>query len=58
LWDSDPDLRLHERKARLETLLAKALAGIQYNEHVEPYGQTVFQHESVPDSELGTVWGQ
>jgi hypothetical protein len=36
LRDSDLDLRLHERKARLETLLAKALAGIQYNEQRHP----------------------
>jgi bifunctional non-homologous end joining protein LigD len=30
---------LHERKSRLEKLLAKAPAGIQYNEHVEGEGQ-------------------
>jgi bifunctional non-homologous end joining protein LigD len=35
---------LHARKARLEALLAKAPAGIQYNEHVEGDGQVVFEH--------------
>jgi bifunctional non-homologous end joining protein LigD len=35
---------LHARKARLERLLAKAPAGIQYNEHVEGDGQIVFEH--------------
>jgi bifunctional non-homologous end joining protein LigD len=35
---------LHARKARLEKLLAKAPAGIQYNEHVEGDGATVFEH--------------
>jgi hypothetical protein len=41
------DLRpqpLHERKARLEALLADASAGIQYNEHVDGGGQVVFEH--------------
>jgi bifunctional non-homologous end joining protein LigD len=32
------------RKARLEKLLAKAPAGIQYNEHVEGDGRLVFDH--------------
>ena len=35
---------LHARKARLDKLLAKAPAGIQYNEHVEGDGATVFAH--------------
>jgi bifunctional non-homologous end joining protein LigD len=35
---------LKERKARLEKLLARATAGIQYNEHVEGDGQIVFEH--------------
>jgi bifunctional non-homologous end joining protein LigD len=35
---------LHARKARLEKLLAKAPAGIQYNEHVDGDGQLVFDH--------------
>jgi bifunctional non-homologous end joining protein LigD len=35
---------LHARKARLEQLLAKAPAGIQFNEHVEGDGQLVFEH--------------
>ena len=35
---------LHARKARLAELLAKAPAGIQYNEHVEGDGATVFEH--------------
>jgi bifunctional non-homologous end joining protein LigD len=41
------DLRpqpLHARKARLEALLAKAPAGIQYNEHAEGDGKLVFDH--------------
>jgi bifunctional non-homologous end joining protein LigD len=41
------DLRpqpLQGRKARLEKLLAKAPAGIQYNDHVEGDGQLVFEH--------------
>jgi bifunctional non-homologous end joining protein LigD len=32
------------RKARLETLLATASAGIHYNEHVEGDGAVVFEH--------------
>ena len=35
---------LHARKARLAKLLAKAPAGIQYNEHVEGDGAVVFTH--------------
>jgi bifunctional non-homologous end joining protein LigD len=35
---------LHARKARLETLVAKVPSGIQYNEHVEGDGQTIFEH--------------
>ena len=35
---------LHARKARLEKLLAKAPAGIEYNAHVEGDGQIVFEH--------------
>jgi bifunctional non-homologous end joining protein LigD len=35
---------LHARKARLEQLLAAALAGIQYNDHVDGDGQVVFEH--------------
>jgi bifunctional non-homologous end joining protein LigD len=35
---------LHARKARLETLLAAARAGIQFNEHVEGDAQVVFDH--------------
>jgi bifunctional non-homologous end joining protein LigD len=35
---------LEERKARLEKLLAKAPAGIQYTEHLEGDGATVFAH--------------
>jgi bifunctional non-homologous end joining protein LigD len=35
---------LHARKARLEKLLARAPAGIQYNEHVEGDGAVVFAH--------------
>jgi bifunctional non-homologous end joining protein LigD len=41
------DLRpqpLLARKTRLEALLAKAPAGIQYNEHAAGDGQVVFQH--------------
>jgi ATP-dependent DNA ligase len=37
-------LALHARKAQLETLLAKAPAGIQYNEHVGGDGAVVFAH--------------
>jgi bifunctional non-homologous end joining protein LigD len=37
-------LPMQERKARLEKLLAKAPAGIQYNEHTEGDGQVVFEH--------------
>jgi hypothetical protein len=40
------DLRpqpLHARKARLEALLAKAPASIQFNEHVEGDGVVVFE---------------
>jgi bifunctional non-homologous end joining protein LigD len=37
-------LPLYARKARLETLLAAARAGIQYNEHVEGDGQLIFEH--------------
>jgi bifunctional non-homologous end joining protein LigD len=43
----DEDFRpqpLHVRKARLAKLLAKALARIQYNEHVEGDGAVVFTH--------------
>jgi ATP-dependent DNA ligase len=36
--------QLLARKARLQKLLAKAPAGIQYNEHVEGDGQIVFEH--------------
>jgi bifunctional non-homologous end joining protein LigD len=35
---------LRARKARLEKLLAKAPAGIQFNEHVERGGQVAFEH--------------
>jgi hypothetical protein len=35
---------LHARKTRLEKLLAKASAGIQFNEHVKGDGQIVFEH--------------
>jgi bifunctional non-homologous end joining protein LigD len=35
---------LHARKARLEKLLAKTPAGIQYNEHVAGDGQLVFEY--------------
>jgi bifunctional non-homologous end joining protein LigD len=35
---------LHARKARLEKLLARAPAGIQFNEHVEGDGRIVFEH--------------
>ena len=41
------DLRqepLERRKARLEKVLARAPAGIQFNEHVDLDGATVFQH--------------
>jgi ATP-dependent DNA ligase len=35
---------LEERKARLEKLLAKAPAGIQYSEHLEGDGAAIFAH--------------
>jgi bifunctional non-homologous end joining protein LigD len=35
---------LEERKARLERLLAKAPAGIQYSEHLEGDGAAIFAH--------------
>ena len=41
------DLRqepLERRKARLEKVLARAPAGIEFNEHVDLDGATVFQH--------------
>jgi bifunctional non-homologous end joining protein LigD len=40
------DLRapLERRKATLEMILAKAGAGIRFNEHMEGDGETVFQH--------------
>ena len=41
------DLRqepLERRKARLEKVLARAPGGIQFNEHVDLDGATVFQH--------------
>jgi bifunctional non-homologous end joining protein LigD len=35
---------LEERKGRLEKLLAKAPAGIQYSEHLEGDGAAIFAH--------------
>jgi ATP-dependent DNA ligase len=37
-------LPLSERKAKLAKLLARASAGIIYNEHTEEDGATVFRH--------------
>jgi bifunctional non-homologous end joining protein LigD len=36
--------RLHARKARLEELLTKATARIQFKEHVDSDGVVVFEH--------------
>jgi bifunctional non-homologous end joining protein LigD len=41
------DLRrdpLERRKATLEMILAKAGAGIRFNEHMDGHGETVFRH--------------
>ena len=49
------DLRqepLERRKARLEKVLARAPAGIQFNEHVDLDGATVFQHAC----KMGLAW--
>jgi bifunctional non-homologous end joining protein LigD len=35
---------LEERKARLERLIAKAPAGIQYSQHLEGDGAAIFAH--------------